>query len=48
MGVTWSVTLREQHRLRVSQNRMLYCLLLIKEDIWAEGGCCSRAVEETR
>jgi hypothetical protein len=27
---------------------MLYCLLLIKEDMWAQEGCCSRAVGETR
>ena len=48
MGVTWSLTLREEQRLRVSQNRMLYCLLLIKEDIWAEESCCSRVVGVTR
>jgi len=35
MGVIWSLTLREKQRLRVSQNRMPYCLLLIKEDTWA-------------
>jgi hypothetical protein len=39
---TWSLTLREEHRLRVFENRVLK-----KMDIWTEKGCADRRVEKT-
>jgi hypothetical protein len=39
---TWSLTLKEEHRLRVLENRVLR-----RKDIWAKEGRGNRGVEKT-
>jgi hypothetical protein len=41
MGVTWSLTLREEHRLRVFENRVL------RRIFGPKGGWSDRRVEKT-